>query len=312
MRKFAAAVGMAIFASGVLAQTYPSKTITLLSNSATGTSEAAYRSMIDNIKERTGANIIFEARPGASGASALQAIKRATPDGHTIGITYAGALTLNPLVTPELDLDAIKDFAPVTRLMSFGLAIAMREDYPAKNFAELLAMAKAKPESVKFGIASTNNMTWLLMLRERGGAHFLPVPFKTSAESITMTLGGHIDGAFFIPASVVSQKGKLRALAYGGSRPNAALPGVPLVRDTFPGLDFETWFGVIAPAAIQPAQVAWLQRAFVQALRQPNVLKILESGGMDALGDSTADFAKVIRDEVENNRGVVRKYDVKG
>jgi tripartite-type tricarboxylate transporter receptor subunit TctC len=307
----ALALGAAVH-SLAIAQTFPGKTVTLISNSTTGASEAAFRLTLDKIKENTGATFIFEPRAGGQGAPALQAVKRATPDGHVIGLSFASPLTVNPFVTPELDIDPIKDFAPVTKLMALGVAITAREDFPARDMKELIAYVKSRPGQVKFGYAGAGGLLWVAIFEEKLGMKLLPVPFKSSGESITLLLGSHIDMTTAISDTVTSQKGKLKALAWGGVQPSPKFPGVGLVSESVPGLALGTWFGVFAPAGTPAPTIAWLNREFVRAVRDPAVVKIIDGGGMEVVADSAEDFAKAFRQEVETNRDLVRKHNIKG
>lgn len=308
----AAAVLLAAHPGSASAQSYPSKIITLLSNSTTGATEVAFRLTLDKVKENTGATILFEPRAGGQGAPALQALKRAAPDGYTVGLTFASPVTVNPFVTPELEIDPLKDFVPITKLMTLGVAVMVREDFPAKDMKELIAYAKARPGDLKFGYAGAGGMVWAALLEERTGMKFLQVPFKSSAESVLLMLGNHIDVTTAIVSTVTSQKGKLKALAFGGIKPSPQLPSVPLVSTTLPGVEFSTWFGILAPAGTPQPMISWLNRELARAVRDPGVVKIVETAGMDVVGDTQEEFAKSYRTEIETNRDIVKKYNIKG
>jgi len=307
----ALAFGAGLVQQPASAQSYPTRTVTLISNSSTGASEAAFRLSLDKIKENTGATIIFEPRAGGQGAPALQAVKRAAPDGHTLGLSFASPLTVNPFVTPEIDIDPVRDFTPVIKLMSLGVAVTAPESFPAKDMKELIAYAKSRPGAVKFGYAGAGGLLWAAIFEEKLGMKMLTVPFKSSAESITLLLGGHIDVTTAIADTVTSQKGKLKALAWGGVRPTAKFPGLPLVSEFVPGLELGTWFGILAPAGTPAPVVAWLNREFARAVRDPAVVKIVDGGGMDVVGNSAEEFAKQLREEAETNRALVRKHNIK-
>jgi tripartite-type tricarboxylate transporter receptor subunit TctC len=298
--------------SSAFAQTYPSRTVTVISSIGDGAPGAALRGVTDRVRENTGATIVFEPRTGGSGAPALIALKRAQADGHAVGITYASAVTLNPFITPGLDFDPLRDFVPVTNLMSNANVIATRTDHPAKDLRDLIAMAKAKPESVRIGVAGAGNRTWLAMLTDKTGAQFVAVPYKSSSDALSLTLGGHIDGHFESIATLAGLQGKLKALAYGGATPSPLVPGVALVRDTVPGVDWMSWFAVIVPTGTPPDRVQWLQREFVRALRHPPVVKLVEAGGMSVVGNTAEEFAAALRSEIEASKAIVEKFGIKG
>jgi tripartite-type tricarboxylate transporter receptor subunit TctC len=308
--RVAVAIGTSIFVALALAQPYPTKTITVISNVVGGGPEAAQRAVFDRVKEVTGVSVVYEGRPGGAGAPGLQATKRATPDGYTFGVTYASALNLNPFVSPELDLDPLKDFLPVTNLMSLGILIGARADFPVTNLNDLLAQGKARPGAIRFGISGAGNRSYLAMFKDRTGAEFLAIPTSGAAQALQLMLGGNLDVFFTTVGQVTSQAGKLKPVAWGGARPNAALAGVQLVREVFPGVDLTSWFGVVAPARTPPPAIAWVQRELSRAVRHPPVAAVVEKLGFDVVGDTTEEFGKQLREEIELMRELVKKFNI--
>jgi tripartite-type tricarboxylate transporter receptor subunit TctC len=250
---------------------------------------------------------VLDARPGGAGAVGLTAVKKAAADGYTLGITYASAINLNPLINKELGIDPLKDFAPVTNLFALGVVIAARADSPARDIRDLVARAKAKPESVSIGIFGAGNKSWIAMLEERTGAKFLQVPYKSTSELVPATLGGYLDAHFETVGTVLAQGGKLKALSFGGYSSSPLLPGVPVVRDLY-NFDMLSWFGVVAPAGTPEAAVNWLSREVARAIKDPKITQLIESNGFIPVGNSSEDFAKALRSEVELNGEIVRKY----
>lgn len=313
MKLFKTSFAIAALALGAaaMAQNYPSKPVAVWVAAPGGSPEAIQRAIFDKVRENTGGNLVFEAKPGGGGAVALHAIKAAPPDGYTLAVPWASSINLNPLINKELGIDPVKDFVPVTNMISLGVVLATREDFPAKDLRELVAMAKAKPESVRVGIFGAGNKSWIAMLEEQTGVKFLQVPYKSTTELVAATLGGHLDVHFETVGTVLAQKGKLKALSYGGSKPLAQLPGVPLVRDLYK-FDMESWFGIVAPAGTPPAAVNWVSREVARAVKDPKIVQLIESNGFVPVGNTPEEFAKALRAEVEQNREIVRKYpDIK-
>ncbi|MBL8339410.1 MAG: tripartite tricarboxylate transporter substrate binding protein [Rhodoferax sp.] len=309
--KMALATAALALGSVAMAQGFPTKPITFLGLAPGGTPEAIQRAIFDKVNQNTGATLLWQARAGAGGAVGLQALKAAPADGYTMAITYASATTLNPLINPQLSIDALKDFSYVTNLFSVGVVLAAKDDFPAKDIRDLVAMAKAKPDTVRVGVFGAGNRAWLAMLEERTGTKFLAVPNGNTAQLITMTLGGHLDVHFETPGTVVAQAGKLKALSFGGAAQSPQVPGAPLVRDLYK-FDMMSWFGIIAPAGTPQAAVDWVHREVTRAMKDPAIMKLIESNGFAAIGDTPEQFAKVVRDETEMNREIVRKYpDIK-
>lgn len=309
--KIAAALAALVLTQAASAQTYPSKPITFLVAAPGGAPEGIERAIFDKVRENTGAVLLFEAKPGGGGAVALQAIKNAAPDGYTMAVPWASAINLNPLINKELGIDPIKDYVPVTNLMSLGVVLAAREDFAAKDIRDLVAMAKAKPESVRVGIFGAGNKSWMAMLEEQTGVKFLQVPYKSTTDLVAATIGGHLDTHFETVGTVLAQKGRLKALSFGGVSASPQLPGVPVVRDIYK-FDMLSWFGVVAPAGTPPAAVAWLSREISRAVKDPKIVQMMESNGFTPVGNTPDEFSKSLRAEVELNRELVRKYpDIK-
>lgn len=309
--KIAIAACALTLAGAASAQNYPSKPIVFLGMAPGGAPEAIQRAIFEKVSQNTGATLIWEAKPGGAGAVGLQALKAAAPDGYTMGIPWASAMALNPLINPQLNIDPVKDYAYVTNLFSVGVVLAAREDFAAKDLPGMVAMAKAKPDTVRVGVFGAGNRAWLAMLEERTGAKFIPVPYKTTAELIAATLGGHLDAHFETPGTMLAQAGKLKSLSFGGDKKSLQVPNAPVVRDLYK-FDMMSWFGVVAPLGTPPAAVAWVQREIARAMKDPKVQQLIESNGFAPIADTPEQFAKTVRDEVEQNRDIVRKYpDIK-
>ena len=309
MRFFKAAMTAILVVSGgaSLAQGFPTRPITFYSNAPGGAPEAIERAIFEKVKENTGANLILEARPGGGDAVGLQAVKAMAPDGYSYAITYASAINLNPLINRDLGLDPLKDFVPVVNLMSLGTVLATRDNFPAKDLRELVAMAKAKPGTVSIGIFGAGNKSWVAMLEEATGARFLQVPYKSTTELVQATLGGHLDAHFETLGTVLAQKGKLKALSYGAASASPLLPGVPVVRELYK-FDMMSWFGVVAPAGTPPAAVTWVSREIARAVKDPKIVQLMETNGFMPVGNAPDQFATALRGEVDQNRELVRKY----
>jgi len=309
--KWAIAIAALIVSGAAMAQSYPTKPIVFYGLAPGGAQEAIQRAVLDKIRENTGASLVWEPKPGGGGAVGLKAVKGAPPDGYTMAITWASAMTLNPLINHELGIDPIKDFVPVTKMNLLGVVLAVRADFPAKDIRGLVEMAKQKPGTVRVGVFGAGNRSWIAMLEEKTGAKFLVVPFKTSSELLTQTLGGHLDAHFETVGTVVAQNGKLKALSYGGMSPSKQLPNAPVVRDLY-NFDMLSWFGVVAPLGTPPAAIDWVHREIARANRDAKIIQLIESNGFTPFASTPDEFAKSLREEVELNREIVRKYpDIK-
>jgi len=304
--KFAVAAASLALASLANAQGYPTKPIAFYGLAPGGAPEGVQRAIFEKIRENTGATLLWEPRPGGGGAVGLKALKNAAPDGYTMAITYASATNLNPLINKDLEIDPLKDFVTVTNLFSLGVVLAARDDFAAKDLRGLVAMAKEKPETVRIGIFGAGNKSWIAMLEEKTGAKFLQVPFKSTAELLGQTLGGHLDAHFETVGTVVANP-KLRALSFGGTTPSKQVPYAPVVRDLYK-FDMLSWFGIVAPAGTPASAVNWVHREVVRAMKDPKIAQLIESNGFNAVGNTPEEFSKALREELEQNRELLRKY----
>lgn len=298
---------MGAFNGAAMADSYPVKPISFLVSLPGGAPEAIQRAIFEKVRENTGATLLFEGRAGGGGSVSLNSVKTAAPDGYTYSLTFASSINLNPLINKELGIDPLKDFIPVTQIMSLGVVIAAREDFAAKDIRDLVAMAKAKPNTVRIGLIGAGNRAWIAMLEERTGAKFLQVPYKSSADLVVATLGGHVDAYFDTVGTMMAQKGKLRALSFGGVTPAPQIPGVPLIRDLYK-FDMQSWFGVVARSGTPPAAVNWVSREIARALKDQKIIQMIESNGLTPVGNTPEEFSKELRSEVEMNGEIIKKY----
>ena len=302
---YAVAMCAALVSGNVLAQAYPSRTITVISNLG-GAIDNPVRLVMEKVKENTGANAIIEPRPGANGALGLGAVRRAAPDGYTIGWTYASAMTLNPFMSKGLDFEA-KDFTPITVLVSLGSVIAVKAESTATTLRDLIEAARAKPESVKIGYSGAGTQVALLSIQEKAGVKFLLVPYRTNADGIAGTLGGITDAHVDTVATLMANN-RLKAMSFGGPVRSTRLPNVPSVREMVPGVDMSAWFAIVGPPGMPADTVNWLNREIVRALRDPQVSDAISKNGFDPVGNTTAEFTAMMRAEVDSNRTFATKF----
>ncbi len=309
MRIITAVVGLVVALGGVAghAQTYPARPVTFISSVTGGAYEVYERAILDKIKENTGAAMIFEGRPGGNGAPALQALKAAKPDGHVLGISFASAMNLNPLMDKGLGLDVLRDFQPIIKLTTHSIGMGAAESFQGKDLRDLVAMAKAKPGMMRIGVLSAGNKVWMTMLEERSGAKFLQVPYKTVGEVMAAVLGGQIDAYIDTMTSLGSQRARFKSLVNGGATPTAQQPGVPLMRDLY-GFDMTGWYAAIAPAATPAGPISWMSREIGRAIRDPKIKDTMETAGFMVVAGSPEELWKTLRAEIEENAAVVRKY----
>jgi tripartite-type tricarboxylate transporter receptor subunit TctC len=314
----AALVAASGMASGdAAAELLSSRPITIVIPFTPGASaDTLQRIVAKKVSENTGQILVVESRPGGGGAIAAAAVKQAPPDGHTLLQANAATHAVNVSLYPTLPYDPIKDFRPITLMWSFPQLLAVPRDSPAHSIAELVALAKSKPEGLSFASQGSGSGGHLLgaMLKTRTGANMVHVPYRGAGPAALDLAAGRVDFFFVSYSSLLPflQAGKVRVLAVTSPQRLPALPDAPTMREAgFAGIEVDTWFGLVAPAGTPDAVIGKLNAAFVQAVRDPDVAKQMAVQGADAIVDTPAEFAAFIASQTERMGKIVRAVGVK-
>jgi tripartite-type tricarboxylate transporter receptor subunit TctC len=298
---------LAMFAAGsAQAQSdFPSRPITLLVPfAAGGSSDVVMRLVSAEVGESIKQTIVIENRPGGGGNVAALALKNAPPDGHTLMMGHTGTHAINATLYPDLKFDPIKDFQPVTALISFNNILLVPEASPAKTAAELVAFAKTKPDGLTYGSQGVGTGGHLLgvILAKQTGIKLVHVPYRGVAPAVTDMVAGRVDMMFssYLTASPHIKSGRLRMLALAGAQRHPLFAEVPTMAEAgFPGVEMEQWFGLFAPAGTPDPIVRRLNREFVAALASDNVKKTLLPQGSIIIPGTPEDLAaRIARDVV--------------
>jgi tripartite-type tricarboxylate transporter receptor subunit TctC len=257
------------------------------------------------LAERFGQQFVIVNQPAAVGTLAMQDLARATPDGYTIGQISASTQVIAKLYTPSLSYDGIKDFALISLLGSSPYVLAVYPGIPARTVAELVVLAKAKPQPLSNAAFGTMSLGFLgsKLFERQAGITLNQIPYRSSAQAVTDVVAGRVDMQFSTlpPAVPLIRAGKLRAIATTGAQRFATLPEVPTLAESgFPGFDVALWLGVAAPAGTPPKIIASLNSELVALLNtadmQDAMLRqsfVAESCSPDALASRiSADLEK--------------------
>ena len=256
--------------------------------------------MAESIKQ----TIVIENRPGGGGNVAAMALKNAPPDGYTLMMGHTGTHAINATLYPDLKFDPIKDFQPITALISFNNLLIVPEASPAKTAAELVAYAKSKPDGLTYasqGVGTGGHLLGIIFAKQTG-IKLVHVPYRGVAPAVTDMVAGRVDMMFssYLTASPHIKSGKLRMLAIAGAQRHPEIPEVPTMAEAgFPGVEMEQWFGLFAPAGTPDPIVRRLNREFVAALQSDDVKKTLQPQGSIIIPGTPEDLAaRVARDIV--------------
>ncbi len=312
-RPLALFAALACAAGLALAQTFPSKTIRLVSGVSPGSaSDTMARILADKLAASLGQPVIVENRLGAGGLIAAQQVARAEPDGHMISI-YTSAYTIAPLLTPGVITP--DELTPVAAIAVVPTTLVVRPG-TFRTLDELVAAAKAKPGSLiatSAGVGSSTHMN-LERFRIASGIKVLHVPMKGAPDALTEVLGGRADMYFALTFQVANyvKEGKLVALGMGSAKRSALLPDVPTtVEAGYPNSDYNFWVGALVSSRTPKDIVERLHKEITAAVNLPEVRAQFLKLGADPLTMTQAEFEKMIRDEFEANARLVKEANLK-
>jgi tripartite-type tricarboxylate transporter receptor subunit TctC len=295
---------MALLALTSQAQTFPTKTIRIVVPfGAGGVADLTARTVAQKLSQSLGQSVVIDNKPGAGGVSAGDVVAKAEPDGHTL-LLISNGTAVSAGIFKSLPFDTLKDFAPISTLASFDIAIVTPVDSPFKTLADLLAFAKANPGKLNLGtinIGSTQNLTAELF-KSAASIDVQIVPFNGTPAVITALRGGQIDAAVEILGPVIPQISTkaLRALAVTGAKRSAVLPDVPTaVESGVPGLVATSWNGLAAPAGTPAAVINRLNKDIVAAIHAPDVKSKLHALNVEAQSSSPEQAASLLASETK-------------
>ena len=291
-----------VAAAPALAQSFPSKPIRIVVPfPASGPSDFAARVMGSRLPEFLGHPVIYDNRSGAAGGLGAEIVSSAPPDGYTLLIANVGMLCIAPHLG-KVPYDAMKDFAPITNLVSAPQWFVIHPSVPARNVKELIALARSKPDSLSYGSAGVGQQSHLtgVLFNNVTGVKILHVPYKGAAPAVTDLISGQISMVFTtsIENLEFAKKGRLRILAITSGERSAVTPDVPTMREA--GVkDFEifSWNGVLAPSRTPREIIARLNRDFVRAIQSPDVKQRVSAQGKFVVGDTPEQFSLYIKNE---------------
>lgn len=306
------AAALAAAALPVLAQSpFPDRPIRFVVGYPAGQSvDTMARTFAAAMGKELGQSIIVDNKAGANGIVAAQDVKGAKPDGYTVLFGTSGQLTINPSLYRKLPYDTKKDFLPVGLAGKSPLVLVANPSFPANNLAELVAYAKARPGKVDFGSGGSGITAHLGMelLQDAAGIKLNHVPYKGSPAALNDVMGGQIQLMMepLISALPHIKSGRLKALAVTSPRRNPALPDVPTAAEQgLKGFEVAAWSGAMVPAGTPASVVNALSGAMRKAFQSPEVIKTLNTAGVEIEPESPAEFQALLDAELRKwNRAV--------
>lgn len=300
-----------------LAQSWPTKPVTFVSPFPPGGSvDPIARLLAAKLTEALGQQFIVENRVGASGSIGTGYVAKSTPDGYTFVFVF-DTHSVNPSLLPKMPFDTLKDLAPVMLIGTAPMALATSPNKPYKTFADFVAAAKAKPDTVSYGSIGSGSLGHLTMMlvQDAGNFKVVHIPYKGGGPMVTDVLGGQIDSGIGSVAvmSAHIKSGKMRPLAVTGETRSAAMPDVPtLAEQGYKGFSAVAWWGIFAAAGTPQPIINKLNAELAKILQTPETNKQLtESMGMDIKASSPAALQQWTETELNRWAKVIKDNNIK-
>jgi tripartite-type tricarboxylate transporter receptor subunit TctC len=280
-----------------------------------GPADTLSRLVSPKLTDALGRTVVIDNRPGANGNIAYELTARAAPDGYTFAAVAAGVV-INPSLYRDVNYDPLKDFAPITLGITVPNILIVHPSVPAKSVKELIALAKARPDTLAFASAGngTSGHLALEVFRMTAGIDVIHVPYKGGGPALADVVGGQAQALFSIALAATPQikAGRVRPLAITSAKRSPVAPELPTVAETgLPGFEVIGWFGWLAPAATPKPIVGRLHTELVRALKASDVRERLLSQSTEPVGNSPQQFAAFMKSEYAKWAKVIKAANIK-
>ena len=300
-------------AAAQTAATYPAKSIRLvIPFPPAGLTDILARTVANELQKSWGQPTIPDNRPGASGSIGAEIVAKSVPDGHTLFLGHIGTHGVNPSLFSKLPYDPVKDFIPVSLLVSVSNLMVAHPSVPASNLKELIALAKSKPGTITFaspGSGTSGHMSGEL-LKAMTGVNIVHVPYKGQGPATQDLLGGQVHLLFDTIFSQMGnvKAGKLKSFGITSRERNALMPDMPTIAEQgVTGYEIGPWFGLLAPAGTPTDVVQKLNAEVVRIMKSDDVSKRFTGQGATIIASTSDEFATHIRNEIAKWGKVVKE-----
>ncbi|HVQ69423.1 MAG TPA: tripartite tricarboxylate transporter substrate binding protein [Bradyrhizobium sp.] len=311
-----AGIAMLLPALGHAQTTYPNKPINIIVPFAPGGStDVLARRLGDKLAAAWGQPVVVGNRPGAGGTLGADFVAKSAPDGYTLLMGVTGSNAIAQALYPKLPYDVIKDFAPISMMVSAPLVLAVNPDVKANTAAEFLALAKSKAGALSYGSAGNGTSMHLTgeMYKQASDVSMVHVPYRGSAAMLTDLMSGEIQATFGDVLVLMPQieAGKIRALAVTSKARHGMLPNVPTLDETgLKGFEALSWQGLFAPAATPPEVVERLSTEVNKAMQSADIKEFFAAQGFSVQGTTPETFKTFVANEVQKWTPIVKNAGV--
>lgn len=273
------------------------------------------RMIAEAVGKKTGRSWIVENKAGAGSLLGADFVAKAAPDGQTLLLCATASMGVLPAIHKSMPYAVEKDFTFLVRIASTPYALTVNAQSKISHFAEFLALAKAKPGSIRIGASGVGALDYMgaSLLQSQLGVDLNIVPYKGMVPVLNDLRGGHIDASVVSPATIrpLALDGKVKVLAVLDSKRNDLMPDVPCSVDLgYPQLLAVNWYGIAGPARIQPAMVTSLRQALTAVLTDPDFVKSMKERGFDVELLSGDEFAQFVLADLKRWRAVAKQGNI--
>ena len=312
-----AAAALALGLGGVLAQAdsdYPNRPVRLIAAAAPGGNpDVLARLLSQKLSGAFGKAFVVENVPGAGGVVAAKMVAATPPDGHVLMLGDSGAMAINVVLNPDLGYDPLRDFTPITALVTVPTVLVVHPSVPARTLPEFIALAKSKPGQLAYGSAGPGSIHHLTMaiFAAQTGIDLLHVPYRGGTALVGGLVKGEVQAGWSGVPNVLPliEDGKLRVLCISTQRRSKSVADVPTAIELgIEGFDYATMMGLQMSAGARRDLVARLQATVAKALREPDMVDRMAVLGIDLHENGTEDYVKFMKDDIDRYRTAIRNF----
>lgn len=286
------------------AQTYPSKSVRIIAPfPAGGSSDLVARILAQKLTEMNGQQFLVDNRPGAGGTLGTELASRAPADGYTLSVGNVAPLAVNVSLFKKLPYEPLTDFAPIALSATGTTVLVVHPSLPSRSVKDIIALAKSRPGQLNYGSGGSGTPAHLTgeLFRHMARINVVHVPYKGTGQSVNDLIAGHIQLIFAsMPVALPHVKsGRLRGIAVTSEKRSSLAPELPAVAETLPGFQFDSWWGLVAPAKTPNDIIMKLNGQLLQIVKQPDVRERFAGLGLEPAGTSPQQYAAFIKAEID-------------